>query len=181
MVKTRLTYPQREAAKAQQFARAVVAGGAGTAWIRKISPKAVVDTSSIKVQGLRSPPPSPRPPPPSPRPPPPSPKPPRPPSPSPPPGPPPPEAPVVLSFVLGVVGANKQQYGPPKQAQLRSVLERNSGGAPGDCGGSGERNTEPLAEVSPALLWAMHAWCRQQVHAGPALHFRSMHSCNPSC
>lgn len=118
VIKTRLTYPPREAAKAQQFARNVVAGGPSASWIKKISPKAVVDSSSIKVRGVRSPPPSPRPPPPSPRPP--SPR---------PPSPPPPEPPVVLALAIGVAGARRQQFWPAKKAQVEDVLEHNGGGA----------------------------------------------------
>ena len=74
LVRTRLLYPKREAAKAWQFARAVAACGQGTAWVKQISPNAAVDCASVTVQGqqvLLPPPPSPMPPPPQPSPPPP--------------------------------------------------------------------------------------------------------------
>ena len=93
MVKTRLSYPKRQEARAQQFAHKCVVGGAETAWVRQISPQAQLDNGSVRMQGVLvvlppPPPPSPPSPPPSP---------PSPPSPPPPPPPPPvqqlPEAP----------------------------------------------------------------------------------------
>ena len=68
IIKARLAYPKRQAAKATQFARRIAAGGAGTAWVTQISPRAAVDSSSVRLAGQRvllPPPPSPAPPPPS--------------------------------------------------------------------------------------------------------------------
>lgn len=75
VIKAKLLYPKRHTARAWQFARAVAACGAATAWVKQISRDAAVDCSSVVVQGqqvLLPPPPSPQPsPPPRPMPPPP--------------------------------------------------------------------------------------------------------------
>ncbi len=74
LIRTRLLFPKRQAAKARQFAWAVAAGGKGTAWVKQISQHAAIDSSSVRLQGqqvLLLPPPSPSPqPPPPPSPPP---------------------------------------------------------------------------------------------------------------
>ena len=67
LIRTRLLFPKRQAARARQFAWAVAVGGKGTAWVKQISQHAAIDSSSVRLQGqqvLLPPPPSPSPQPP---------------------------------------------------------------------------------------------------------------------